>query len=166
MIFSWGTFLAISSLLNPGEITINTEARLYTHLQKILIVAANYYPKISNRLIESAKNALDKNKILEIKKIIVPGIFEIPVVISQNIDKFDGFIALGCVIKGKTPHFDLITQAVTKAIMDLSIKHKKPIGNWIIASLNMKQAMERAGPIKKNKGKEAAEAVISVVDLF
>ena len=135
-------------------------------LQKILIVAANYYPKISNKLIESAKDALDKNKILEMKKIIVPGIFEIPVVISQNIDKFDGFIALGCVIKGKTPHFDLITQAVTKAIMDLSIKYKKPIGNGIITSFNMKQAMERANSKKKNKGREAADAVISVINLI
>ena len=135
-------------------------------LQKILIVAANYYPMISSKLIESAEDALDKNKILEIKKIIVQGIFEIPVVISQNIDKFDGFIALGCVIKGKTPHFDLITQAVTKAIMDLSIKYKKPIGNGIITSLNMKQAIERANPKKKNKGREAVDAVISVINLI
>ena len=133
--------------------------------QKILIVAANYYPKISNKLIDSAEDVLNKKQILKIKKIIVPGIFEIPVIISQNIDKFDGFIALGCVIKGKTPHFDLITQAVTNAIMDLSIKYKKPIGNGIITSLNMKQAIERANPKKRNKGKEAAEAVISVTDL-
>ena len=91
-------------------------------LQKILIVAANYYPKISNKLIESAKDALDKNKILEMKNIIVPGVFEIPVVISQNIDKFDGFVALGCVIKGKTPHFEIISKATINAIMDLSIK--------------------------------------------
>ena len=133
---------------------------------KILIVAANYYPKISNKLIKSAEDVLDKKKVLEQKTIIVPGIFEIPVVISQNIDKFDGFIALGCVIKGQTPHFDLITQAVTKAIMDLSIKYKKPIGNGIISSLNMKQAMERSNLKKKNKGIEAAGAVISVIDLI
>ena len=132
---------------------------------KILIVAANYYPKITNKLIKSAEGVINKNQILKQKTIIVPGIFEIPVVISQNIDKFDGFIALGCVIKGKTPHFDLITQAVTKAVMDLSIKYKKPIGNGIITSLNMKQAIERANPKKRNKGKEAAEAVISVTDL-
>ena len=73
---------------------------------KILIVAANYYPKITNKLIKSAEGVINKNQILKQKTIIVPGIFEIPVVISQNIDKFDGFIALGCVIKGKTPHFD------------------------------------------------------------
>ena len=133
---------------------------------KILIVAANYYPKITNKLIKSAEGVINKNQILKQKTIIVPGIFEIPVVISQNIDKFDGFIALGCVIKGKTPHFDLITQAVTKAVMDLSIKYKKPIGNGIITSLNMKQAIERSNLKKKNKGIESADAVISVINLI
>ena len=133
---------------------------------KILIVAANYYPKITNKLIKSAEGVINKNQILKQKTIIVPGIFEIPVVISQNIDKFDGFIALGCVIKGKTPHFDLITQAVTKAVMDLSIKYKKPIGNGIITSLNMKQAIERSNLKKKNKGIESADAVMSVINLI
>jgi len=137
-------------------------------LQKILIVAANYYPKITTKLVESAKNIIEKKSAnLKISRIIVvPGVFEIPLIISQNINKFDSFIALGCVIKGKTPHFDLISQAVTKAIMDLSIKYKKPIGNGIITSLNMKQAVDRANPKKKNKGGEAAEAVISVIDLI
>ena len=131
---------------------------------KILIVTARYYGDFSNELEVSASATLDKKA--KYKFIPVPGIFEIPVVISQNIDKFDGFIALGCVIKGKTPHFDLITQAVTKAIMDLSIKYKKPIGNGIITSFNMKQAMERANPMKKNKGREAADAVITVINLI
>ena len=137
--------------------------------KKILIVAANYYPKISNKLIESAKNVLGKNPgYLEISKtIIVPGIFEIPVIISRNINVFDGFIALACVIKGKTTHFDLITQAVTKAIMDLSIKHKKPIGNGIITCLNKQQAEARSNSIDKpGKGTEAANAVLSVLNFF
>ena len=131
---------------------------------KVLIITANFYKDICLSLTNGA--IIELKKKAKFKKIIVPGIFEIPVVISQNIDKFDGFIALGCVIKGKTPHFDLITQAVTKAIMDLSIKYNKPIGNGIITSLNMKQAMERANPKKKNKGREAAEAVISIINLI
>ena len=84
--------------------------------------------------------------------------FEIPVSISKNIKKFDAFIALGCVIKGETPHFDFISQASTNAIMKLSIEAKKPIGNGIITCLNMKQAKAR-----KRKGGEAAEAVMSVL---
>jgi 6,7-dimethyl-8-ribityllumazine synthase len=88
----------------------------------------------------------------------VPGVFEIPVTISKKINKFDAFLALGCVIKGETPHFDFISQASTNAIMDLSINSKKPIGNGIITCLNMKQAKAR-----KKKGAEAAKAVISIL---
>ena len=94
----------------------------------------------------------------KVKIINVPGVFEIPVTISKNIKKFDGFIALGCVIKGQTPHFDFISQASTDAIMKMSINSKKPIGNGIITCLNMKQAKAR-----KKKGAEAANAVLSVL---
>ena len=131
---------------------------------KICVVTADFYPKISSLLLFGCKKELLKSRKRD--TIHVPGIFEIPIVIAKEIDAYDAFIALGCVIKGETPHFKFISQTVINAIMDLSIKHKKPIGNGIIASLNMKQAMERAAPNKKNKGKESAEAVISVVDLF
>ena len=94
----------------------------------------------------------------QVKVIKVPGVFEIPVTISKNIKKFDAFLALGCVIKGETPHFDFISQASTNAIMELSIVNKKPIGNGIITCLNMKQARAR-----KNKGAEAAIAVVSIL---
>ncbi len=124
--------------------------------KKILIVNANYYKDISNGLLSSALKSIEK---FSINKIInVPGVFEIPVTISKNLKKFDGFIALGCVIKGQTPHFDFISQASTQAIMNLSIDSKKPIGNGIITCLNMKQAKAR-----KKKGVEAANAVISVL---
>ena len=80
---------------------------------------------------------------VSIKIIKVPGVFEIPVTISKNLKKFDAFIALGCVIKGQTPHFDFISQSSTNAIMDLAINSKKPIGNGILTCLNMKQAKAR-----------------------
>ena len=124
--------------------------------KKFLIVIANYYEGISNDLLNSALKLIPKSNIIKIIK--VPGVFEIPVTISKNIKKYDGFIALGCVIKGETPHFDFISQASTNAIMDLSISNKKPIGNGIITCLNMRQAIER-----KKKGAEAAGAVISVL---
>ena len=92
------------------------------------------------------------------KIIKVPGVFEIPVTISKSIKKYDAFIALGCVIKGETPHFDFISQASTNAIMNLSINNKKPIGNGIITCLNIRQARAR-----KNKGAEAANAAISIL---
>ncbi|MBD1162634.1 MAG: 6,7-dimethyl-8-ribityllumazine synthase [Candidatus Pelagibacter sp.] len=124
--------------------------------KNFLIVNANYYKDISSGLLKSATNLLPKNS--KVKIINVPGVFEIPVTISKNIKKFDGFIALGCVIKGQTPHFDFISQASTDAIMKLSINSKKPIGNGIITCLNMKQAKAR-----KKKGAEAANAVLSVL---
>ena len=122
---------------------------------KVLIVIANYYPEISEELKKRAKKVLTTNIIYE--EITIPGVFEIPVVISRNIDSYDGFIALGCIIKGKTPHFELISKAVTSAIMNLSITHKKPIGNGILTCLNKKQALKRL-----DKGEEASTAVVQV----
>tara|TARA_B100000287_G_C20217061_1_gene616482 strand:+ start:96 stop:476 length:381 start_codon:yes stop_codon:yes gene_type:complete len=124
-------------------------------MKKILIVIADYYEDISSLLLKSAKNNL-KNFSLKIIK--VPGVFEIPITISKNIKKYDAFIALGCVIKGETPHFDFISNASTQAIMNLSVNNKKPIGNGIITCLNMKQAKARG-----KKGKEAAKAVVSLL---
>ncbi len=125
-------------------------------MKKILIVTANYYKDISLGLLNNAKKNLPRN--FNIKIIQVPGVFEIPVTISKHLKKFDAFIALGCVIKGQTPHFDFISQSSTNAIMNLSINSKKPIGNGILTCLNMKQAKAR-----KKKGAEAAKAVISVL---
>ena len=124
--------------------------------KKILIVSANYYRDISYGLLSSALKSLPKS--YNVKIINVPGIFEIPITISKNLNKFNAFIALGCVIKGQTPHFDFISKATTDAIMKLSIYKKKPIGNGIITCLNMKQAKAR-----KQKGTEAAKAILSVL---
>tara|TARA_B100000674_G_scaffold258532_1_gene213226 strand:- start:560 stop:946 length:387 start_codon:yes stop_codon:yes gene_type:complete len=125
--------------------------------KKILIVLADYYTDISNGLLKTAKSRL--KDLYSVKIIKVPGVFEIPVTISKNIKKYDAFIALGCVIKGQTPHFDFISQASTNAIMQLSVDNKKPIGNGIITCLNMKQAKARM-----KKGAEAAIAAISILN--
>ena len=124
--------------------------------KNFLIVNASYYSEISQGLLKSAINLLPKKS--KIKIVNVPGVFEIPVTISKNIKKYDAFIALGCVIKGETPHFDFISQASTNAIMKLSIDSKKPIGNGIITCLNMKQAK-----VRRKKGAEAANAVLSIL---
>ena len=127
---------------------------------KILIVLAKFYNDLSKNLVSGAIKKL-KGK-ANIKIIEVPGSFEIPVVISKNIKKYDGFVALGSIIKGETPHFDFISQSVTDSIMQLSINSKKPIGNGIITTLNKKQAKIRS----LTKGKEAAQAVLSILDNF
>ena len=125
--------------------------------KKVLIVVADYYKSISDGLIKSARSKLKKLYVIKIIK--VPGVFEIPVTISKNINKHDAFIALGCVIKGQTPHFDFIAYASTNAIMQLAVNSKKPVGNGILTCLNMKQAKARI-----KKGAEASNAVISVIN--
>tara|TARA_Y100000590_G_C15549516_1_gene950334 strand:+ start:350 stop:763 length:414 start_codon:yes stop_codon:yes gene_type:complete len=133
--------------------------------KKILIVYASYYKDISNKLLDNALNHLQKtcklnptNQGVVFKE--VPGVFEIPVTIAASINEYDGFIALGCVIKGQTPHFNFISKAATDAIMRLSVNYKKPIGNGIITCLNKKQAVVRS----KKKGQEAANAVILLLE--
>ena len=126
--------------------------------KKILIVVADYYKNISDDLLKNASRKISSK--FKIKVIKVPGIFEIPVVISINIKRYDAFVALGCVIKGQTPHFDFISKATTDAIMKISIDNKKPVGNGIITCLNMNQAKSR-----KEKGAEAADAVLSVLSV-
>ena len=142
-------------------------------MKKILIISANYYMKISSEMSRETINTLDNSKSLDGKKknfkyeiINVPGVFEIPVIISKNIKKYDGFIALGCVIKGETPHFEYISKATFNALMYLAIQNKKPIGNGIITALKKSQVLKRCGisNLSKSKGKgfEAAMAVIEV----
>ena len=124
--------------------------------KKVLIVVSDYYKDIADSLLKSTKKFLNKKTKLNIIK--VPGVFEIPVIISKNIKKFDGFVAIGCVIRGKTAHFDLISKSVIDAIMNISVNNKKPIGNCILTCFNYKQALSR-----KNKGKEAAFALNSIL---
>ncbi len=124
--------------------------------KKILIVVASYYDDIASSLLKSAKNKIKNRCIIDVIK--VPGAFEIPVTIAKNQKKYNGFIALGCVIKGQTPHFDFISKSTTDALMTLSIASKKPVGNGVITCLNKKQAIARG-----KKGSEAAEAVLSIL---
>ena len=138
--------------------------------KKVLIVTASYYWDITASLRADAELLLDNSNI-KFDVIDVPGVFEIPVTIAKNIKKYDAFIALGCVIKGETQHFDFISKTTFEGLMKLSIDNKKPIGNGIITSLNLQQAIQRSGSdesvLKKNKnkgkGKEATKAVISVL---
>jgi len=122
---------------------------------KILIVRSRYND--TSRLSKSAILMLNQEKI-SFKEILVNGAFEIPVAIARNINKFDGFIALGIIIKGETPNFTLISQAITNGLMEIAITYKKPIGNAVLTCLNNKQADERI-----IKGDEAAKAVLNVL---
>ena len=135
-------------------------------MKKILIVNANYYKEISKNLVLNVNKKLLRKK-FKVSSLEVPGVYEIPVAIRKNIKRFDGFVALGCVIKGQTPHFDLICSSTFKAILDLSITFNKPIGNGIITAFKLSQALQRCKSTnskKPNKGSEAANAVMSILE--
>ncbi len=131
---------------------------------KICIITSNFYPKISKMLTDGAVKKLKRENVRDFRIINVPGTNEIPVIISNLINKYDGFIVLGCVIKGQTPHFDFLCSSVFNALSNLSVTSKIPIGNGILTCNDKKQAIERADSKKKDKGGYAAEAVISVLN--
>ena len=134
-------------------------------MKKILILNSNFYKDISKNLVLSAKKKLTQNNFLA-HILDVPGIYEIPIAIKKNIKKYDGFVALGCVIKGETPHFDFICSSVFNSILGISTNYNKPIGNGIITALNKNQAKKRSNKNSKNKsnkGSEAANAVIMIL---
>ena len=130
---------------------------------KICIVVSDYYKDISKDLLKGSLTELKKSGYKNLKIKFVSGAFEIPNVISRNIKKFDAFIALGCIIKGQTDHYTFISQAVTSGLMNLTIQSCKPIGFGVLTCNNLKQAKIRASILKKNKGKEVAQGIISIL---
>ena len=139
-------------------------------MKKILIVVSDYYEKVASGLVKGATDYFDEKDEFLVKDILIkyeikktPGAFEIPFLINKFKDSYDGFLALGCVIRGETYHFEIISNEVTRKIMDLSIEIDKPIGFGILTCENLAQAMQRSGPHKDNKGTEAAKACLSLL---
>ena len=130
--------------------------------KKILIVISNYYKEVGNNLLKGSITELKLNNV-SYDILFAPGCFEIPFLISKNIKKYKGFIALGCVIRGETYHFELIANECARKIIDLSNENLKPIGFGILTCENIKQAKIRSDVKKKNKGKEAAIACIKLL---
>lgn len=129
---------------------------------RILIVAATFYRDIADTLIAGARAALSE---CQVELVEVPGAFEIPAAISmadRSEHPFDGYIALGCVIRGETSHYDYVCGESARGLMDLSLAGI-PIGYGILTVENREQAEARAG--KKNKGKDAAEACLAMLAL-
>ena len=130
--------------------------------KKVLIVISDYYEEIGKNLLKGSINELKLNNI-NYDILFAPGCFEIPFLISKNIKKYKGFIALGCVIRGETYHFELIANECARKIIDISNKQLKPIGFGILTCENIKQANIRSDIKNKNKGKEAANACIQLL---
>ena len=133
---------------------------------KVCIVVSEFYPKVSKMLVSGALKYLNKKKINKVKLISVPGTYEIPVVISNLRDRYDGFIALGCVIQGETPHFKFLCNSVFNGLVKMSVDNKLAISNGILTCKNKNQALKRANPNKIDKGGSAAKALISVIKII
>ncbi len=134
----------------------------------ILIVVARFYEKIADELVQGATSTLDNEK-LKYEVIEVPGAFEIPAVAAMAFDahphNYDGVIALGCVIRGETTHYDYVCSESARGLMDLATKHALPMGYGILTCETMAQAEERAYTNKGNKGKAAAQACIAMLKI-
>lgn len=135
--------------------------------KKILIVVSNYYKDIAEGLHRGAVETLKKSK-YNYETVYVPGSFEISLAIKYFIkkNKYDGYIALGCILKGQTYHFNLLSNECARAINSLILEYTKPIGFGVLTCNNIKEARARSIRGKKNKGKEAALACLQMVNLL
>ena len=131
---------------------------------KILIVSSNYYDQVSSNLELGVITTLNENG-YKYDLVNVPGCFEIPYLIKQNINSYLGFITLGCIIKGDTYHFEVIANETSRKIMDLSVDYNKPIGFGILTCYNLNQAIVRSDIKQKNTGGEAASACIELLKI-
>ncbi len=130
---------------------------------KFLLVASNFYPEITLNLLKGAQKYLEK-KGHEFDTTFTKGSLEIPTMISMKLNKrkYDAAVAIGCIIKGQTDHYEFIANAITKTLLELSIENKLPISNSILTCRSIKQAKERSSK-KINRAKEAVEAAIAVL---
>ena len=133
----------------------------------ILIVESRYYKDIASMLLDAAISEINKYK-YQYKTIDVHGALEIPILISKAIkeNKYDGFIALGCVIRGETSHYDIVSEISANYLLKLSTKYVIPITNGILTVNNKQQALYRADKNKKNHGGHAAKACIKLIESF
>lgn len=133
---------------------------------RLLIVEARYYAHIADELLKGATTALDEAG-AEYDVVTVPGALEIPaaIAIATEAGHYDGAVALGCVIQGQTFHFDIVSMQSARALIDLSVARRLPVGNGILTVDNEAQALERAKPDQRNKGGEAARAALALIRL-
>ena len=131
--------------------------------KKILIVSSSFYKNFEKNLLKGALNEIDK-KLFDVKHYSVSGAYEIPQLLNIVLKnkKYAFCIALGCIIKGQTPHFDIISQSVSDKLLEISIKYNVPVSNGVLNCNNSKQAEVRCDPKLKNKGGEAVRAALSV----
>jgi len=137
---------------------------------KIAIVISRFNSRVTNILKEGAIDCLERHEVREqdIDVYWVPGSFELSMLLSKvvNIKKYDGFLVLGALIRGDTPHFDLLASETTKGIAKISMQTDKPVGFGVVTSDTEEQALSRAGMKVGNKGWDAALSVLEMINLY
>jgi 6,7-dimethyl-8-ribityllumazine synthase len=133
---------------------------------RVLVVEARYYAHINDLLLAGARAALEATG-AAVSHAVVPGALEIPpaIAIAQASGAFDGYVALGCVIRGETTHYDLVAGESCRGLMELGIRTGAAIGNGILTVENERQALERADPATQDKGGGAAMAALTLLAL-
>lgn len=135
---------------------------------KLLIVEARFYDDLSDALLEGAKAALTAAGV-QFDVVTVPGALEIPAAIAFTLDEdgsdYDGYVALGCVIRGETYHFEIVANESSRALMQLSVEEELAIGNGILTVENEDQAWARASVERGDKGGFAARAALTMISL-
>ena len=133
----------------------------------LLVVDAPYYSQISSELMQGVKSVF-KEAGATYDYVAVPGVLEIPAAVAiavQSGKKYDGYVVIGCVIRGETTHYEIVSNESARALMDLSVKHQLALGNGIQTVENEKQAIVRARTSEKNKGGGAAQAALAMIAL-
>lgn len=132
----------------------------------ILIIEARFYTHIADMLVQGATDYL-ASKGATYERMDVPGALEIPSVLSMavNSEKYDGYVVLGCVIRGETSHYDIVCNESARGVYAVALAHDLCVGNGVLTVENEAQAIMRADPHQKNKGKDAAEAALKLLDI-
>lgn len=136
---------------------------------QLAIVSTQWNPTIVDSLVEAAFASCRKRGVDEenIDHFVVPGAFEIPTLLAHLVEEgYDGIIALGAVIKGDTAHFEYVAGECARGIAQISRDSGTPVGFGVLATYTLEQALERAGPNAENKGREAANAVLDMIELI
>ena len=136
---------------------------------RILIIDARFYDDIADALVAGAMEVLEGQG-ADVTRVSVPGVLEIPAALAMALAAmeagtadYDGFVLLGCVIRGETSHYDIVANESARAVMELTIDAALPLGNGILTVENGEQAWARADPSKKNKGAAAAQAALDMI---
>jgi 6,7-dimethyl-8-ribityllumazine synthase len=144
-----------------------TQVRRDATGMKIAVVTARWNGKITSILEKGALGELEAMGCRDVKAVHVAGAFEIPLAVKALFDVgYDGVVALGVVIRGETTHYDYVCSAVERGCSELALRFGKPVGFGILTTENEEQAMDRAGGRHGNKGAEAAQVTVEMVQLL